>query len=153
MIEKEKIDSHIDSLIGMGFTIKEIKESIAKNTDLTEEGLLIKIKELNQRLLPRYDRVVKRYLNIALILGIITLISIILYKYFDFKYNRHLQSLIGTRNAISLGDGTYLIQGHPKWHEIFASIAGWTGVAGVASLIFSGITWIKKIRIKIFTGN
>jgi len=148
MIERQKNDSHIDSLLDMGFKVKEIKETLAKNTDLTEEELLIKIKEINKRLLPRYDRIIKRFLILALILGVITLISIILYKYFDFKFNRKMQSLIGTSNAISLGNGTYMIQGRPKLHEIFASIAGVNGVIAVCLIILAGITWIKKLKIK-----
>jgi hypothetical protein len=59
-----------------------------------------------------------------------------------------MQSIIGTRNAISLGNGTCMIQGRHKLHEIFASIAGVNGVIAVCLIILAGITWIKKFKIK-----
>jgi hypothetical protein len=149
MIEREKIDIHIESLINLEFTVEEIKNSLIKNTDLTNIEISEKINELNKRSLPAYYKVIKRFLIIALIFGAITLVLTLLYKYNNNQYEKHLQNLIETKNAISIGNGKYLVEGGDKWFDIFGTMAGWTALAGAISFLYSGIYFFKRLRLKM----
>jgi len=146
-ITKEKVDTFVESLIEQGHSVKELKESLMKYSELTEDEISLKLKELNHKFVPVYSQRMKKLFITFLILGGITLILIVLYQYFEHKQNQLISDSIQQGKSTYIGNGKYLTSGNFNEHRILGSIAGWTGLVAIISLISTLFFWVKKTLI------
>ena len=124
-----------------------MKESLIKYSELSEEEISIKLKELNYKFVPVYTQKMKRLFLTFLITTGITLILIVLYQYFEHKQNQDILESIQLGKSASIGDGKFLTFGNFNEHDIFGKIAGWTGLVAIISLFGAIFFWAKKTLI------
>jgi hypothetical protein len=134
-IEKQKVDSYIETMIDSGFTYQEIEKNLTNKSDLTKFEITDALK--NGFILSLKDNM-KKYVYTTIILGIIAIISVFLFYYFQHKQDAFMEQQILENKATALGNGKYLVDGNFDRHKILQDIGGWSGLISIISLIKIG---------------
>jgi hypothetical protein len=144
-IERKDVDSYIETMIESEFSYKEIESNLIKKSDLSPSEITAKLQD---KFIPLIKKSIKRYLLVAVILGVITIACVIFYYYNKHLQDQFVQSQITSGNATLVGDGKYLVRGNFNNYEFIPSVGGWIGLGAIISLIVSVLSWVKMIKMK-----